>query len=60
MIENREAFLENQIKLYISLIDELVSAKKNNKQRKDLENLQILHKKYIEEYKELLTAKQSV
>ena len=60
MINERENFLENQINIYSKLIDDLERSRINYKQRKDLKNFQVLYKKYIEEYKNLLLDQQVV
>ena len=54
MNDNREDFLEKQINLYADIIDGLEGHRKNHKEKKDLQNMKDLYKKYVEEYKALL------
>jgi len=50
----REIFLEKQINLYATIIDNLENSKMNQKEKKDLINIKDLYQKYVGEYKDLL------
>lgn len=50
----REVFLEKQINLYATIIDNLENSKMNQKEKKDLINIKDLYQKYVGEYKDLL------
>ena len=58
MNDNREAFLEKQINLHHDLIDEMESSRLNREQKQKLQDLKILYKKYIDEYKGIMVAQE--
>jgi hypothetical protein len=54
MNENREAFLEKQINHFHNLIDDMESSKLNPQQKHELQEMKVLYKQYITEYKGIL------